>query len=148
MLSSLSLSFLYSPPKKIGFDNVLLSMKKTDSTLLISTLSKDQQQYLIHGTINPILEEQQINKLLEMSFYQRNQWIIILYGENSVDESVEIKYKQLMDLGFSNKCVYIYYGGLFEWGLLQEVFGKEEFPTTGSCKNILKYKAETLRFTT
>ena len=35
------------------------------------------------------------------------------------------KYRQLVDLGFSN--VYIYTGGLFEWLLLQDIYGSTNF---------------------
>ena len=36
--------------------------------------------------------------------------------------------------------MYIYSGGLFEWLLLQDVYGKDEFPTMGCELDILKYK--------
>jgi len=48
------------------------------------------------------------------------------------------KYRQLVDLGFSN--VYIYTGGLFEWLLLQDIYGSTEFPTTTKELDILKFK--------
>ena len=48
------------------------------------------------------------------------------------------KYKQLISLGFSR--VFIYSGGLFEWVLLQELYGENEFPTTGKVKDFLKYR--------
>ena len=49
------------------------------------------------------------------------------------------KYNQLMQLGFKN--VYIYPGGLFEWLLLQDIYGNELFPTTNEEKDLLKYKS-------
>ena len=50
----------------------------------------------------------------------------------------ENKCKQITNLGF--KYVYLYCGGLFEWLLLQEIYGREEFPTTNYTLDILKYK--------
>jgi len=49
------------------------------------------------------------------------------------------KYDQLVKLGFSN--VFIYLGGLFEWLMLQDIYGYDEFPTTKKELDILKYKA-------
>ena len=53
---------------------------------------------------------------------------IIIYGKNCNDEKIYIKYQQLISLGFYN--VFIYVGGLFEWLLLQDIYGSDEFPTT------------------
>ena len=50
------------------------------------------------------------------------------------------KYHQLTNLGFYE--VYVYVGGLFEWLLLQDIFGEENFPTTTKELDILKYKAK------
>jgi hypothetical protein len=36
--------------------------------------------------------------------------------------------------------IYLYVGGLFEWMLLQDIYGKEEFPTTTKVLDILRYK--------
>ena len=63
---------------------------------------------------------------------------IIIYGLNSNDEKVYSKYEQLVKLGA--KHVYIYNGGMFEWLLLQDVYGRELFPTTLRELDILKYK--------
>lgn len=59
---------------------------------------------------------------------------------NSCDETLSKKYTQLMKLGFFDISVYI--GGLFEWLLLQEIYGEELFPTTTYCKDLLKYKGK------
>ena len=63
---------------------------------------------------------------------------IIIYGMNSCDISTIKKYDQLIGIGFYN--VYIYQGGLFEWLILQDIYGKELFPTTSSESDFLKYK--------
>jgi hypothetical protein len=53
---------------------------------------------------------------------------IIIYGRNCHEyEKLVKKQKQLASLGFKN--VYIYLGGMFEWLLLQDVYGTKEFPT-------------------
>ena len=57
----------------------------------------------------------------------RNKYIII-YGKNSIDITAENKYNQIKSLGFIN--VLLYSGGLFEWLLLQDIYGKDEFSTT------------------
>jgi hypothetical protein len=62
---------------------------------------------------------------------------IIIYGKNCNDETVEKKYKQIMSFGFQD--VYVYTGGLFEWILLQDIYGKDEFPTTSIVIDILKF---------
>ena len=63
---------------------------------------------------------------------------IIIYGENCCDSKVINKYNQLYKLGFKN--LYVYIGGLFEWLLLQDIYGDDEFPTTTKILDILKYK--------
>jgi hypothetical protein len=64
--------------------------------------------------------------------------MIIVYGKNSNDITILHKYEQLVKLGFTN--VYIYTGGLFEWLMLQDIYGTTEFPTTKRELDILKYK--------
>ena len=63
---------------------------------------------------------------------------IIIYGKNANDEKIYEKYSQLSSLGFYN--IYIYPGGLFEWLLLQDIYGSDDFPTTKKELDILKYK--------
>jgi len=36
--------------------------------------------------------------------------------------------------------VYMYCGGMFEWLLLQDIYGANEFPTTARQMDILKYR--------
>ena len=103
-------------------------------SLIISTISPDRQKCLIRNTISINDEEKKINEWLE-----RNTGInIIVYGENANDEKIYDKYNQLKNLGFSN--VFIYPGGIFEWLLLQDVYGSDDFLTTNTELDILKYK--------
>ena len=101
---------------------------------IINTLDPLYQTCLIPNTI-PIAEEEEIvNDIITNSKKTK----IIIYGLNSNDEKVYSKYEQLVKLGV--KYVYIYNGGMFEWLLLQDVYGRELFPTTSRELDILKYK--------
>jgi len=104
--------------------------------IIINTISPSEQQCLIQHTIDIREEEKTINHLLDN--YEIKTKTIIIYGRNSNDETLETKYKQLTSLGFVH--VYLYYGGLFEWILLQDIYGEQEFPTTQKCTDILKFR--------
>lgn len=102
--------------------------------ILISTLPDNNQNCLIVKTILAKNEETIINNYLS-----NNKSInIIIYGKNSYDDSIIKKYFQLKNLGFNN--LYIYIGGLFEWLLLQQIYGDDEFKTTSKISDILQYK--------
>jgi hypothetical protein len=63
---------------------------------------------------------------------------IVVYGRNCSDMTVDKKYYQLLGLGFGE--IVVYYGGLFEWLLLQDIYGMEKFPTTRKVLDILYYR--------
>ena len=130
--------FSPSSNKLIGFEDVKAIIKPFHQTkyTLINTLSIMEQDCLIQGTLSFDKEETVINQWIENNHMDI---ILILYGKNSTDESVQKKRKQMASLGFTK--VYIYSGGLFEWLLLQDIYGKDEFPTTGCvCRDLLKYR--------
>ena len=129
-----------SPLRKIGFEDVkyIIGNSKSSKYLLINTLPNTEQDCLIHSTISSIHEETRINELIEN--YESKSICIIIYGKHSADNSVEMKYRQLTNLGFSE--VYVYGGGVFEWILLQDIYGASEFPTTSVVRDILKYRPE------
>ena len=133
------LSYFISSPRKVGFDDVLYAISQPNY-ILINTLPTSEQDYLIQNTIPCMMEEKQMNEL--MNSPDRDRYVIILYGKNSVDETVEKKYNQIRELGFSKACVYVYSGGLFEWCLLQDIHGKANFPTLGNCRDILRFKPD------
>ena len=112
----------YERVKDISLSNV--------QALLVCTLTKEKEKYGILRTIPIDNEEDYINKLINRKQYDI---VIILYGENMYDEKIITKYNQLKQLGFSN-C-YVYFGGLFEWFLLQDVYGCELFPTKNTPIN-------------
>jgi len=124
--------------KKVGFEDVQSCVKNKEKNLLINTLLINEQDCLILNTIKHDMEENMINELVNS--YQFKDKMIIIYGKNSTDATVEKKYKQLVNIGFVN--VYIYSGGLFEWMLLQDIYGKDEFPTTSKILDILKFKSQ------
>jgi hypothetical protein len=133
------LSYFVTPPKKLGFDDVLYAITQPNY-ILINTLPITEQDYLIQNTMPCVLEEKRMNELMNSG--DKDRFIIIIYGKNSMDDTVDKKYHQICDLGFSRSCVYVYTGGLFEWCLLQDIHGKANFPTMGSCRDILRFKPD------
>lgn len=121
--------------KKINFEDIQYAIKTTDIYLIINTLPLNEQQCLIINTIYPEEEEKIINQFLKDNKNVR----IIIYGKNCNDDTVNKKYQQLYSLGFHN--IFIYLGGMFEWLLLQDIYGKELFPTTSAELDLLKYKS-------
>ena len=119
--------------QKINFEDVQIVYKNPELYLLINTLSEEDQSCLIPNTISAHLEESIINK------HMRNSHIrIIIYGRNCNDEKMYKKYSQLLSLGFTN--IFVYTGGLFEWLMLQDIYGFDDFPTTLKNADIIKYK--------
>jgi hypothetical protein len=104
--------------------------------MLINTLPHGMQGCLIPGTMPIDEEEVAINALIVASDGKNRE--IIVYGKNANDDTVYKKYQQLMGLGFRNVCVYP--GGMFEWLMLQDIYGVANFPTTSKEQDILKYK--------
>ena len=120
--------------KKINFEDMQIVIKNPEIYMLINTLSPSDQQCLIVNTILANDEESIINK-----FMKENKNIrIIIYGKNCNDDTTNKKYQQLMSLGFYN--IFLYTGGMFEWLMLQDIYGKELFPTTKKELDLLKYK--------
>jgi len=121
--------------QKINFEDVQYVLKNSESNLLINTLPDTEQLCLLPNTIHASQEEVVINKYLTNGLKNIR---IIIYGRNCNDEKIYTKYNQLKSLGFYN--VFIYTGGLFEWLMLQDIYGDNEFPTSKKEIDILKYK--------
>jgi hypothetical protein len=128
--------FFNSSIKKVNFEDIQYAIKNKERYILINTLPIDEQGCLIINTIAYSMEESVINEFLNQ--YALRDKIIIVYGKHTNDDTVEKKYKQLVSLGFVE--VYTYLGGMFEWMLLQDIYGRDEFPTTTRVLDILKYK--------
>jgi len=120
--------------KKINFKDMLYAIN--NQMIIINTLNQYNQECLIKTTLNIEEEVSTINNLLKTNKNKK----IIIYGENSNDECLIKKYYQLKKLGLNN--IYVYIGGLFEWLLLQDIYGEEQFPTTINIIDILKYKGD------
>ena len=124
--------------KKINYEDMQTVVKNPEIYLIINTLPITDQKCLIINTTLACDEEVIINK-----FMKENKSIrIIIYGKNCNDENVNKKYQQLYSLGFYN--IFVYLGGLFEWLMLQDIYGKELFPTTKIEVDLLKYKSNQL----
>ena len=119
--------------KKVNFEDIQQIFRTNQNSLLINTLSENEQSCLIKGTVS-IQDE---IRLINENMY-RSSINIIVYGKNTSETSPYKKVEQLMGLGFYN--VYLYPGGLFEWLCLQDIYGSEEFPTTSKELDILRYK--------
>jgi 23S rRNA pseudoU1915 N3-methylase RlmH len=124
--------------KKINYEDMQTVIKNPEIYLIINTLSPYEQQCLIINTTLPNEEEMIINKFLKENKSIR----IIIYGKNCNDETINKKYQQLYSLGFYN--IFVYLGGMFEWLLLQDIYGKDLFPTTKKELDLLKYKSTQL----
>jgi nitrogen regulatory protein PII-like uncharacterized protein len=116
----------------INFE-LLKEMQKEGATI-IHTMDENEK-VLILGTVVAEKESEKINKMLSKNDYEKD---IIIYGRNCHEyENLLKKQKQLASLGFKN--IFIYLGGMFEWLLLQDVYGSKEFPTEKKGE-ILDYK--------
>ncbi len=124
---------------KVNYEDVQFAIQHKNY-IILNTMNKHEQNILIHGTIKHDKEEDIING------YINNPNIhIIIYDRNSCENRPLEKYNQLMKLGFNN--IYIYPGGIFEWLLLQDIYGNDNFPTSSQERDILKFKGNS-RFNT
>lgn len=119
---------------KINFED-MKHIQKNENSIIINTMEPHNQNCLIEGTISIKNEENILNNLISKGNVEEK---IVIYGENSCDNKLIKKYNQLIKLGFIN--VYIYTGGLFEWLLLQDIYGNDYFKTTTVENDFLKYK--------
>jgi len=126
--------FFNKPIRKINFKDVQAALRQPEY-IIINTLLASEQDCLIKNTIPCEQEEKTINDLLNN--YDLGAKKFVIYGKNACDESAEKKYRQLVTLGFAQ--VYLYSGGLFEWMLLQDIYGPDEFPTTKKVLDILRF---------
>ena len=129
------INYLFSSKiSKIGYQDVQNIINNREY-IIVNTLPSHEQMCLIKNTISINEEQIIINEYISKYNYKKK---IVVYGKHSCDESSDNKASQLLKLGFTN--VYLYSGGLFEWLLLQDIYGEELFKTTGKVKDILLYK--------
>ena len=122
---------------KVSFEDIQSCINNNNNKLLINTLTASKQVCLIKNTTKAQDEEKVIRNLIDK---QKLSYNIIIYGENTNDNTVYKKYEQLIELGFIN--LYVYTGGLFEWLCLQDIYGDDNFPTTIKELDILKFKSK------
>lgn len=120
---------------KINFEDMQNITNNSSDYIIINTLNENMQQCLIINTLRVSDEEEIINELLHNNNKDKK---IVIYGKNNEDEKIYEKLSQLAKLGFTS--IYIYSGGMFEWLLLQDIYGNDMFPTTCTELDILKYK--------
>lgn len=116
-----------APPNRANFEQV--------RGTIISVLGPDEQDLLIGGTVPCADECPQV----ELAISRREP--IVVYGFNAHDDRIYAKYEQLRKLGGDPR---LYLGGLFEWLLLQDFYGADQFPTTAKTADLLKYKPRPL----
>jgi hypothetical protein len=119
------------PIQRINFEDIQFAQK--NDSLIINTLPSNEQGLLISKTIP---WEKEI-KAVEAAIQKKES--IFIYGRHCNDETIYLKYEQIRKLGGK---VYLYAGGLFEWLLLQDIYGNEYFQTTSYTKpmDLIKYK--------
>lgn len=127
---------------KVSYEDIQMVVYRNThvphTTLIINTLPASLQHCLIKTTVDIRYEEQIVNSM----FHQNRNIMIIVYGKNSNDITILHKYEQLVKLGFTN--VHIYTGGIFEWMLLYEIYGKELFKITRYEIDILRYRPKSV----
>jgi len=121
---------------KINFEDIQFLLNGSEKYILINTLMENEQDCLLPNTISPEKEIAIINNLIRNGSKIIK---IVIYGKNCNDDKIYKKYNQLQTLGFFNS--YVYTGGIFEWLLLQDIYGEKEFPTTKKELDILKFKS-------
>jgi hypothetical protein len=127
---------------KVSYEDIQMVVYRNThiphSTLIINTLPPSLQHCLIKTTVDIGYEEQIVNTMN----HKNRDIMIIVYGKNSNDITILHKYEQLVKLGFTN--VHIYTGGIFEWMLLYEIYGKDLFKITRYEIDILRYRPKSV----
>jgi rhodanese-related sulfurtransferase len=108
----------------------------SDEHIIINVMEQADQDILIAKTLSADKEADVINSKIDDGDFDCK---ILVYGRNNSDfEKVLGKQRKLMSYGFTE--VYVYLGGLFEWVLLQDIYGAVLFKTTRQVSDILRYK--------
>ena len=128
-----------TPMRKSGFEDIQQYIQSNDPNLiLINVLDPTDQDILILKTVHCQNEVALVNKAMS------DKKCIIVYGYNNNDERVVAKYNQILKLGHANVSVYV--GGLFEWLMLNDIYGSEQFPVTKQCNDFYKYRPKGLTY--
>tara|TARA_B100001564_G_C20222838_1_gene482472 strand:+ start:179 stop:598 length:420 start_codon:yes stop_codon:yes gene_type:complete len=122
----------FSKVNRMNFEDIQEAIKNKNDYILINTLPASEQNILIMNTIKADDEIRVVETAIKA------KKIIIIYGRNNSDQSIFDKYTQILRLGHTK--LYLYMGGIFEWLLLQDIYGDDQFKTTSRELDILKYK--------
>ena len=126
--------------RKLNFEDMKEVLRQRDKYILINTLPAGEQDCLILHSLTSSLEENTINRILQKNkTMQFNRTHIVCYGKNGNDATVYKKYEQLVGLGL--QPVYVYTGGMFEWLMLQDIYGFDEFPTTRKELDFIRFRS-------
>ena len=130
------LSWFSAPSlERVTYEEVHAALRDS-RVCIVSTLPAHDQSCLIARTLAPQEEERRLNAHLKRG---EARCPIVVYGRNAADGAPDKKCRQLQNLGFTS--VRLYAGGLFEWVLLQDIYGAELFPTTSVCADPLLFKS-------
>ena len=122
----------FSKVNRMNFEDIQDAIKNKNDYILINTLPASEQNVLIMNTVKADDEIRVVESAIKA------KKIIIIYGRNNSDQSIFDKYTQILRLGHNK--LYLYMGGIFEWLLLQDIYGNDQFKTTTRELDILKYK--------
>tara|TARA_X000000368_G_scaffold250815_1_gene198164 strand:- start:114 stop:533 length:420 start_codon:yes stop_codon:yes gene_type:complete len=122
----------FSKVNRMNFEDIQEAIKNKNDYILINTLPASEQNILIMNTVKADDEIRVVETAIKAKKF------IIIYGRNNSDQSIFDKYTQILRLGHTK--LYLYMGGIFEWLLLQDIYGDDQFKTTSRELDILKYK--------
>lgn len=141
VLCPLCMNFFWkkNDPDLINFDTMKYAIKQPDRFMIINVLPLHEQDCLISGTIEAHQEEYLLNQMIQSITTPDKK--IVVYGKHCNDFAIDTKIEQLQGLGLTE--IFIYRGGLFEWMLLQDIYGDVEFSTTKKVLDLLRFKPNT-----
>jgi len=118
-----------SVPKVVGPNYITDNSAKV---ILLASPLVDAKMWRIDGTLTPETEEREINRIIQnySSCGKTPEEKFVYYGLNSVDKSPDEQAANLATHGIEAS---VYRGGMFEWLLLREVFGADNYPV---CSNV------------
>mgnify|MGYP000226777342 CR=1 FL=1 len=127
-------------PELINFDTMINAIRQPDKFIIINVLPLHEQDCLISGTIDASQEEYILNQMIQSITTPDKK--IIVYGKNCNDKTIDSKITQLQSLALND--IFVYKGGLFEWMLLQDIYGDTQFSTTRKVLDLLRFKPTTV----
>lgn len=117
-----------SVPKVVGPNYITDNSAKV---ILLASPLVDAKMWRIDGTLTPEMEEREINRMIQnySSSGKAPEEKIVYYGLNSVDRSPDEQAAKLARHGIEAS---VYRGGMFEWLLLREIFGADNYPVVST----------------